>query len=99
MRLGIVAALVAGLGTGTAAAQDAGRGLELAETWCVQCHVVAPDGQGTDVGPAFAAVAGRDAGVLRAWIIVPHSGMPRLDLSDAQIDDLLAYIQTLRPAE
>jgi len=25
--------------------------------------------------------------------------MPRLDLSDAQIDDLLAYIQTLRPAE
>ena len=97
MRQGIIAGVVAALTAGAAAAQDAERGLELAETWCILCHVVAPEGEGTDIGPAFSSVAGKDPGVLRAWIMVPHSGMPRLDLSDQQIDDVLAHIQTLRP--
>jgi mono/diheme cytochrome c family protein len=101
MRMGIAAALIAVLAAGTAAAQDgdAERGRDLAQTWCVLCHVVAPDGEGTDVGPAFAAIAGKEPGVLRAWIIVPHAGMPRLDLSETQIDDVLAYIQSLRPQQ
>lgn len=99
MRHGIVAGLIAALTSGAAAAQDAERGLELAQTWCILCHVVAPEGEGTDIGPAFSSIAGKDSGVLRAWIIVPHSGMPRLDLSDEQIDDVLAYIQTLRPEQ
>jgi len=99
MRQGIVAAITAFMAAGTAFAQapDAERGLDIAETWCILCHVVAPQGEGTDIGPAFASVAGKDPDVLRAWIIVPHSGMPRLDLSEEQIDDVLAYILTLRP--
>ncbi len=99
MRHGIVAGLIAALTAGAAVAQDAERGLELAQTWCILCHVVAPNGEGTDIGPAFSSISGKDPGVLRAWIIVPHSGMPRLDLTDDQIDDVLAYIQTLRPEQ
>lgn len=83
-------------------AGDAERGRALAERWCQSCHVVGPDATGGDAGPAFAAVAGPDGlseGALRAWLFAPHEPMPDLDLGPAEIEDIVAYIDTLAPGE
>ncbi len=85
-------------------AQDQGdvrAGRHLAETWCSSCHVVDPTLQrGIDNGaPAFAAVAGMSSTTplaLRAFLQTPHAQMPDLHLSRDEIDDLTAYILSLR---
>ncbi|MBS0640456.1 MAG: c-type cytochrome [Acetobacteraceae bacterium] len=82
---------------------DADAGKRIAETWCVNCHVVAPgQARGTSNGaPAFTAIAGNTAitpMALRAFLQTPHHRMPDLQLSREQIDDVSAYIQSLRTA-
>ncbi len=87
-----------------AAAQDQGdiaAGRHLADTWCSSCHAVDPAPQHrTDNGaPAFAAVAGMTSTTplaLRAFLQTPHAQMPDLHLSRDEIDDLTAYILSLR---
>lgn len=82
-----------------AAAEDAERGRALAESWCASCHVVAPDGAGGDIGPAFETVANREGqtlGGIAAWLFEPHPPMPDLQLSPAEFRDLAAYIMSLR---
>lgn len=82
---------------GAASAQDAAAGRALAERWCTDCHVIG-EGPGPDAGPAFSAlspVAGWSADALRAWIMDPHGAMPKLDLTDQEIRDLVAYIRGL----
>lgn len=74
-------------------------GRALAEAWCVECHVVAPEqGTAADAGPAFATIAGdplrTDAG-LAAWLADPHPIMPNLKLSRSEIEALIAYIRSL----
>jgi mono/diheme cytochrome c family protein len=86
---------------GPQTAGDAARGAEIAQRWCAQCHVAGPDQPaGADMAPAFAAIAADPAttpGGLRAWLVDPHPPMPNPGLSDAQIDDVIAYIATLAP--
>ncbi len=91
--------------TPTAAmAQDAGdvsAGRHLAQTWCSSCHVVDPVSQRrVDNGaPAFTAVAAMSSTTpmaLRAFLQTPHAKMPDLHLSRNEIDDLTAYILSLR---
>jgi len=82
------------------ASADPGRGLLLAERWCVGCHVIGPDSPGGDAGPAFPAVAQRpdtSFDSLRVWLADPHPPMPDLDLSAAEFDDLADYILSLKP--
>lgn len=87
-----------------AAAQDEGdatAGRRLAETWCSSCHVVDPAlHHGSDNGaPAFSAVAAMSSTTplaLRAFLQTPHAQMPDLHLSRNEIDDLAAYILSLR---
>lgn len=79
-------------------AQDAKNGGLIAETWCAACHVTGPESTGADAAPAFSQlsrVPDRSDGDLRAWLMDPHAGMPPLELSDAQIADLIAYIRTI----
>lgn len=86
------------------AAQDDGdvaAGHRLAETWCSSCHAVDPAPQrSTDIGaPAFAAIADMASTTplaLRAFLQTPHAQMPDLHLSRDEIDDLTAYILSLR---
>jgi mono/diheme cytochrome c family protein len=81
------------------AAGDEASGLALAQAWCTGCHVVGPTVAGGDSGPPFAAVANRSnlsPGALRAWLTEPHPPMPNLDLSRQQIDDITAYLDSLR---
>jgi len=87
-----------------AEAQDSGdvaAGRHLAETWCSSCHVVDPALQrGTDNGvPTFSAIAGMASTTplaLHAFLQTPHAQMPDLHLSRDEIDDLTAYILSLR---
>lgn len=68
-------------------------------TICVSCHSVG--GSGGSVGPALDGVAGRfTAPELRSWLsdpqsVKPGTAMPNLNLSDADLDALGAYLMTL----
>ena|SRR5579864_2184527 len=81
-------------------AADATRGGELAQRWCASCHVVGDGGPTTapQGPPSFRAIAqgGLSAEQLRAFLSHPHGAMPDLALSRSEIDDLIAYIGTLR---
>ena len=80
---------------------DAAAGQQLAETWCNTCHVVTSTPQrGASTGaPTFSAIARMPSTTplsLRAFLQTPHSGMPDLHLSRDEIDNLAAYLLSLR---
>ena len=83
----------------SAAAADMKEGGRLAKQWCSDCHLVG-DGQtaGGDAAPTFASIAetaDERSDDLRAWLADPHPPMPNLNLTVREIDDLLAYIESL----
>jgi cytochrome c len=84
-----------------ASAQTAGdreAGWQLARRWCTGCHVVDMSGYGTDTAPPFPTIArerGKDQRWLRAWLISPHPPMPNMSLSRGEIDDVIAYLESL----
>mgnify|MGYP001829248511 CR=1 FL=1 len=102
---GLALALAATLATALAvmrdiaAAQGSDRaGRAIAGRWCVECHLIAPDGPGSDIGPTFESVANdpqRTDGRLRGWLADPHPPMPNLDLTRREIEDVIAYLQSL----
>lgn len=65
---------------------------------CVACHSLG--GAGGKVGPALDGVATRrDAAFLKQWItdppaIKPDTKMPRLPLTEAQVDELVGFLST-----
>jgi len=82
-------------------AADAAKGTQLARQWCANCHVIgaAPQPGTIQQGPpGFRAVAqgGMTHDQLRAFLSNPHGAMPNLALTRSEIDDLIAYIETLR---
>lgn len=93
------ALLLAGL-MPLAAHADAAAGERLARQWCVNCHVVDSGTARTTVPqgpPSFPAIAQHlDPGALRAFLSHPHKPMPDLALTRAEIEDLVAYIETFK---
>ena len=95
-----IAAATVLFSTGAAHA-DAAAGAELARRWCASCHLIgetnptAPVPQGP---PPLRSVvrSGMTQDQLRTFLSHPHGKMPDLSLTRAEIDDLVAYIQTLR---
>lgn len=92
------------LAAGPALAQDQGdpvAGRALAARWCDNCHVVgAQQSNATSTGaPTFAAIAA-DRRITPTSVAVflqtPHARMPDLHLDRNEIDDLTAYIFSLR---
>lgn len=81
-------------------AADAEAGRLLARTWCAHCHVVEADQkQASDAAPPFDQIANdplRTASGIAVWLTAPHPPMPNLGLTQDQIDDLVAYIETLK---
>lgn len=75
-------------------------GQQLAQGWCSNCHAVganAPPSQ--DAAPSFLAIAKMPSTTsmsLQAWLQTPHPQMPNLQLTREQIDDVLAYILSLK---
>jgi cytochrome c len=103
IRLSATLTLILSVGIGAvppSAAADVGHGVQLAQQWCANCHVVggAPAGTVQQGPPSFRTIAqgGLSADQLRTFLTHPHPPMPDLALTRAEIDDLIEYIATLR---
>jgi mono/diheme cytochrome c family protein len=95
----IVVTLVLAAAIVEPALADAAKGSQLAQQWCASCHLTGgnPAGNVQQGPPSFHTIArARTAGQLRAFLSHPHSAMPDLSLTRAEIDDLVDYIETLR---
>ena len=108
MRIGAamgVGAMLSALAVGPALAQPPGSeqgGRELSERLCTNCHAVdaRPSGPARADVPSFASIAGRPgvtAERLAGHIIIPHPAMPGVQLTMAEIRDVVAYILSLKP--
>ncbi len=92
-----VAIAVGALAPPAAAAGQPEAGWQLARRWCTGCHVVDTAGHGTDAAPPFATIARerKDRRWVRAWLEAPHPPMPNMSLSRGEIDDVIAYLDSL----
>ena len=102
---GVVALVVMVLAALPALAQpepgDARSGQRLAAAWCANCHQVAPGGPGpvSDAAPQFQAIMRMPSTTsmsLRVFLQTPHANMPDYRLTREQMDDLVAYMLSLR---
>jgi mono/diheme cytochrome c family protein len=95
----VFAAILATAWTSTALAQgDAESGRQLALSWCTPCHVVDLEGHGADAGPPLPVLLAdgqRTPDEIRGWLADPHPPMPNFDLSRVEIEDIVAYLQSL----
>ncbi|MGE0417995.1 MAG: cytochrome c family protein [Acetobacteraceae bacterium] len=84
-----------------ALAGDPDAGHALAQRWCANCHVVEP-GQNSGAAngaPTFAAVARMPSTTeasLKVFLQTPHDRMPDLHLSNAERDNVVSYILSLK---
>ena len=98
VRVLAIAALIVSATLPARAQGDAEVGRELARAWCTSCHVVDLEGHGADAGPALPALLGdgrRTSDELRGWLAAPHPPMPDFDLSRQEIEDIVAYLESL----
>jgi len=78
-------------------AGDAAAGKDLARRWCMSCHVVDKTGGGSDVVAGFATIAAtRTPDYMRTFLANPKHPMPNPQLSTYEIDDIVAYIESLK---
>jgi cytochrome c len=97
-RLGVAAILALALAPPALAQGDVESGRQLAQTWCTPCHVVDLEGHGADAGPALPMLLGdgrRTPDEIRGWLADPHPPMPNFNLSQPEIEDIVAYLQSL----
>lgn len=85
----------------TAAPGNAATGLRYAEQACGECHAVARGVTWSPVpeAPAFDSVAntpGMTRTALNAWLHSTHPSMPHLIVEPDRIDDLAAYLDSLK---
>ena len=99
MRYVLLAMIVAAL-PGVALAQDAASGRVAAQTWCANCHAVdARPAAASDQVPGFAVIANRPGVTtdgLRTFLSTPHGRMPNLTLSNNDIENVVAYLLSLK---
>jgi len=80
-----------------AVAADAVTGAKLARQWCANCHVIDRSGTPTvQQGPPSFRSIGLTGDQLRTFLTHPHGAMPDLALTRTEIEDVIAYIETLR---
>ena len=77
------------------------RGLAYANKACGDCHAVAQGQRGSPdlKAPTFESVAnipGMTGTALNVWLHSPHPTMPQLIINPDRIDDLAAYMATLK---
>jgi mono/diheme cytochrome c family protein len=110
LRLALFAIAVAALAVASRApaqAADAAdadqvkRGAKVTQTWCSGCHVTGAKTQrsAADIAPPFADIANNKAiseARIRGVLTRPHGRMPTDALTTRQINDVVAYILSLR---
>lgn len=78
-------------------AGDPAAGRQLARERCSGCHALEP--RPGDRGMSFAAIANMASTTslsLRAFLLTPHPTMPNFRLAPREIDDIVAFILSLR---
>ncbi len=90
-------------GGAAARAEQAGAviaGKAVAATWCVNCHVVtASQTTGSDQAPTWTSIADQPSTTsdsLHAFLSKPHGNMPDFKLGGTDIDNVVAYILSLK---
>jgi mono/diheme cytochrome c family protein len=77
------------------------RGETLAQRWCSECHAVkAGQTSPNPKAPPFAAIAAEPSATdygLHVFLKTTHATMPNFKINADDIDDLVAYIRSLRP--
>ncbi len=75
------------------------RGAALSRELCAACHLVGEDARGaSDAAPTFHAIANHpqmSERRIRGFVYAPHPQMPSLQLTEPQIDDIVAYLRSL----
>ncbi len=107
MRTLIAAAVLVLLAVQPAMARNraADRGFDYARRNCAMCHAIGASGQSPNaMAPPFRELHKRYpvdnlAEALAEGILTGHPQMPEFRLSPAEIDDLIAYLKTLQPAQ
>jgi mono/diheme cytochrome c family protein len=82
---------------------DTATGKRIAEQDCASCHAIAGGGAKSPVpnAPTFEAIAALPSTnelSLRVFLRTSHAGMPNIMLKPDEIDPLIAYIVSLKPA-
>jgi len=78
-------------------------GRELAQKNCAWCHAIGKSGESPNArAPRWRDMAGRHPVLalrepLSRGIARPHDEMPKFELSDAEVDTIIAYINSLSP--
>jgi cytochrome c len=86
----------------TALAGDAKLGEKVAQKLCVNCHIVEPGGVANEVNPSippFMAIAKKpdqSESLIRGFLIDPHPPMPNIQLTAHELDNIAAYIMSLK---
>lgn len=80
---------------------DLHRGREYAKRVCAECHAVLPEDKisPNDKAPTFRTIAntpGMSRIAIIVWFQSPHPTMPHLVPADDNLDDVIAYIQSLK---
>ena len=79
---------------------DAASGRLYAMNWCTECHSIEPETAGTGrFAPDFTAIArspSTTGSSLKAFLRSDHIQMPSFGLKRTEVDDLVAYIMSLR---
>jgi len=71
----------------------------IARHWCAACHATGTSNRTSDTAPAFKIIAddpARTPARLRLWLTAPHPPMPNPGLSRVEIEDVIAYIRSLK---
>jgi len=83
------------------AAGDPLSGEGIAARWCANCHATATGAplRGTDGAPPFSTILAKPGSTdawLRGVLRAPHQNMPDLQLERRELEDLIAYLGSLR---
>jgi mono/diheme cytochrome c family protein len=90
--------------SGPTKAADVASGLQAARKLCVNCHIVEPGGAaekkevtaGVPTFMAAAAKPGQSEEKLKAFMLNPHPPMPQVQLTTHELDNIAAYIMSLK---
>ena len=90
--------------TGPVLSQELGsakQGQALAETVCSECHAVKPGAVRSpfEHAPTFESIAkmpGMTPTAIRVWLRSAHREMPNIMLQPDEVDNVIAYLQTLK---
>ena len=96
-----LAILLAGIAGPAFAAANVEAGRALVMRSCSTCHATTGARRASDTAPPLSFLAKDNKtrpAWIRGWLMDPHPPMPNITLSRAQIDNIIAYLNTL-PAD